>query len=130
MAFTYTTDSTAVGRDYIRFRIRDTVVDSGPLPLGANFSDAELDMIITAEEDSWQRGVAACYETLAAAWAPHPSWTADGMSISQGQTPIAFDKLAARWRKLYGGSPGFTARARSIIKVDGYSQDVPANQVT
>ena len=130
MAFSYTTDSTATGRDYIRFRIRDTTENAGPLPGGANFSDAELDMIITAEEDSWQRGVAACYEALAAAWAPHPSWTADGMSISQGQTPIAFDKLAARWRKLYGGSPGFTARARSIIKVDGYSQDVPANQVT
>jgi hypothetical protein len=130
MSFTYMAGATAVERDYVRSRIRDVTLDSGPLPAGENFSDEELDMIITSEGDSWNRAIAACYEALAAAWAPHVSWTADGMSISQGQTVPAYDKLAERARKRYGGVPGQGSHARSVIRTDGYSQDIAADEVT
>jgi len=130
MGFSYNTDTaTAVNRDYVRFSIDDKVEDYGPLPSGVNFTDDELDMIIELE-GSWQRAVAACFEALHAAWAKHVSWTADGMSISQSHVADEYRMLAEKQRKAYGGVPGATARARSVIKVDGYSQDIASDEVT
>jgi len=128
MSFSYKTDSTASGKDYVRFRIRDNIENSGPLPSDENFSNEELEMIIT-EEGSWQRAVAACYEALSSAWAKHPSFTADGLAISQSHIAAKYDQMASRWRRMYGGAPGSRSHARTIIKVDGYSQDVPATEV-
>ena len=127
MSYSYMTSDSPNDRDFVRFRINDIAVDSGPKPGGDNFSNEELDMIIT-EEGSWRRAVAACYETLSAAWAEHTSWTADGMSISQSATMQKYDDLAIRWRRMHGGLA--TAHSRSVIRVDGYSQDTPVDEVT
>ena len=127
MSHSYMTSTSAVDRDFVRFRINDITVDAGPRPGGENFSDEELDMIIT-EEGSWQRAVAACYEALSAAWAQHTSWTADGMSISQYATMQKYDDLASSWRRMYGGLA--TAHSRSVIRTDGYSQVTPVDDVT
>ena len=127
--FSYTTGDDATGRDHVRFRIRDTAEGCGPLPDDENFSDDELDMTITAE-GSWQRAIAACYEALEAAWAPHVSWTADGMSISQSNVALEYRKLAEKWRRMFGGAPGGTMHSRTMTRIDGYSQDIDSDEVT
>ena len=130
MSFTYFIDrDDPQERDYVRFQIQDTIEDSGPLPLDTNFADHEIDAMINVE-GSWQRAVAACYEALAAAWIVNPSWTADGYSVSQSHIGKNFSELATEWRKKYGGTTGKTAHARSVTRVDGYSQDVPSDEVT
>ena len=130
MSFSYYVDpASPQERDYVRFRIQDTVENSGPLPGDRNFSDHELDMIIT-EEGSWQKAITACYEALAAAWMVNPSWSDDGMSISQSHIGKNFSDLAAAWRNKYGGSPGSSAFSRSMIRVDGYSDDIASDEVS
>lgn len=129
MAFTYFTDTdNPEARDFVRFRIQDTVENSGPLPGDANFSDEVLDAIIL-EEGTWQRAVAACYEALAAAWTPNPSWQADGLSVSQSHIGRNYADLADKWRKKYGGHRGAWSFSRTVIRVDGYSDDVASNEV-
>ena len=127
--FSYTTGDDAEDRDYLRFRINDTVEGAGPKPDDGNFLDAELDMTITSE-GSWQHAIVACYEALEVAWAPHVSWTADGMSISQSNTSLEFRKMAERWRKILGMGPGVAAHSRTMIRIDGYSQDIQSDEVT
>ena len=128
MAFTYDTANPG-SREYVRFHLRDTTSGSGPLPDDDNFSNAELDMML-AEEGTWQRAVAAGYEALAAAWFINPSWQADGLAVSQSHIGKNFADLGSLWRKRHGGAFGSTAFARSVIKVDGYSDDVRADTVS
>lgn len=115
-------------RDFVRFHIQDTTPGSGPLPLDANFTDEILDAII-AEEGTWQRAVASCYEALAAAWFKHPSFQADGLSVSQSHTGKNFEEAGNTWRKRYGGQAGSSMHARSMIRVDGWSTDIRTDTV-
>lgn len=125
MSFSYTTGSDAEERDYIRFAINDVKQDSGQKPEGENFADEELDMMLVVE-GKWQRAVAACYEALQAAWATHPDWQGDGLAVKAAKIADQYAKLGERQRKLFpGGTSGATSgHARSMIKVDGYSQDI------
>lgn len=127
MAFTYNVDNPE-DRDYVRFHIRDITSGAGPLPGDANFSDAEIDMILDTE-GTWQRAVAACFEALQSAWVPNPSWAADGMQISQSHVTRNYEPLAKEWRKKHGGGSGGWGYSRSVIRVDGYSDDIPADEV-
>jgi len=125
MSFTYMDGDTET-RDYIRFTINDVTEGSGPLPNDANFSDEELDMML-AEEGTWQRTVAACYEALQSAWAKHTTFQSDGLSMSMSHVAARYEKLADAQRKKYGGTN--TARARTMIRVDGYSHDVASDEI-
>ena len=129
MAFTYSPDvNSPEERDYVRFHIGDTVENSGPLPEAVNFSDAEIALIL-GEEGTWQRTVAACFERLASAWFILPSWQADGLSVSSSHTGKNFADQAAIWRKRYGGGIGVTGHSRSVIRVDGYSDDIASDEI-
>jgi hypothetical protein len=130
MSFTYFHDPAApVERDYVRFHLNDVIKDSGPLPENYNFSDHELDMLLDLE-GTWQRAVAAGFEALEAAWLPHPTFQADGMSVSLSHISKNYGDTAQRWRRIYGGQPGSSIKARSLIRVDGYSQDVASDEVS
>lgn len=118
MAFTYV-DTLAADRDKVRFHLQDTVEDSGPKPGGGNFSNDELDGLLTVE-NSWQEAVAAGLETLAAAWASSPSFEADGLSISRSDVAKSYKSLAEKWRNEYG-STGKTSGSRTVTRADGYS---------
>jgi hypothetical protein len=130
MSFTYFHDkANPTERDYVRFIIRDVTKDKGPLPEDANFDDHEIDMFLAIEK-TWQGAVAACYEALEAAWIPNPSYAADGYSVSMSHISANFGKAAKHWRRLYGGTAGSSGRAREVIRVDGYSQDVSSIEVS
>lgn len=124
MAFTYDPDLTA-DRDKVRYYLRDITVSSGPLPDDANFSDQELDGLLTLE-GSWQRAVAGGFEALASAWRRYPSFQADGLRLDRTAISNGYAKDAKQWRDRFGvGGTRFGARA--VTRVDGYSDDVDSH---
>ena len=126
MAFTYA-GTLATDRDRVRFYIQDTVENSGPLPGGTNFTDAEIDGIVTVE-GSWQRAVAGLMDTLANKWATFVDITAGPHRESLSQVADAWRKQAKEWRDKYGT----TSRATVgwMTRVDAYSDDVAANETS
>ena len=120
MAFTYNADLSA-DRDNLRRAIGDVTEDSGVLPTGANFTDAELDSFMS-EEGTWQRAVAYACEALANAWATSVTFKADGVAVNRSDVAEAWRKMASAWRAKYGGSArGGTA---AVKRADGYSTDL------
>jgi hypothetical protein len=117
--------------DKIRFYLQDTVLGSGPKPADGNFTDAELTALITTE-GTWQRAVAAGFETLAAAWYKYPTFTADGLTLNRDKIANGFAEQAKVWRAAYGtnvASRSGGAGSRAVTRVDGYSSTV-TNQAT
>ena len=106
MAFTYD-DSLDIDRDKVRFHLQDTVEDNGPKPDNSNFSDGELDALITIE-GTWQRAVAAGFEALASAWAKETSFSVFNGSFTRSDAARYYQKLADKWREEYGYAGGAT----------------------
>lgn len=129
MAFTYL-GTLATSRDKVRFYLSDTVSGSGPTPSGANLQDAEIDGLIAAE-GTWQRAVAAGFETLAAAWAHEVDITVGPRHESLSQAAQRYSDLASQWRRNYGVASSGASRvgSRAVTRVDGYSDDVPSDEV-
>jgi hypothetical protein len=123
MAVTYL-DTLATNRDRIRFFIQDTTEDSGPKPAGANFSDAEIAGLVTVE-GSWQRAVAAAFETLAGLWAQYVDISVGPRREAMSQTAQRYKELAETWRSRHGSTAG--AGVRYVTRTDGYSSDVAAD---
>ena len=107
-------------RDKVRFYLGDKEDGAGPLPEDANFSDAEIDGLISSE-GSWQRAVAAGFETLAARWRRHPTFKADGLTLNRTDIANGFLAQAKEWRRSYGRGGG--AGSRAVTRVDAYSDD-------
>lgn len=123
--FTYL-GTLSTDRDRVRFYIQDTVEDAGPRPADANFSDSEIDGLITTE-GNWQRAVAAGFERLAAEWTRHPTFKADGTQVNRSDIAAGYRAQAQEWRKKHGTTGG-GAGSRAVTRVDGYSDD--ADNVT
>lgn len=104
-------------RDRVRAAINDVKPGFGPLPEGENFTDAEIADLVTVE-GTWQRAVAGALERLAAAWRVHPSWQADGLTISNSHISRGFADEAKRWRETYG--KGGTVRSTTLTRTDGF----------
>ena len=126
MSFTYVGDL-STDLDRTRFHINDTVEDAGPRPSDGNFSDAELNGLITSE-GSWQSAVGAALERLGNEWLRYPSFKADGLSLNRSDIAKGYLKQAEQWRKQFPQAvPSYVA---GQINVDGYSDDVPNNDVS
>ena len=127
MTYTYL-ENLATDRDRVRFYLQDTEVGKGPKPADANFADEEIAGMITIE-GSWQRAVAAGFETLASAWQRYPNFTADGLNVQRSDIAKGYAASAAEWRKKYGSTAN-TSRAgsRAVTRVDGYSDDVDSHE--
>jgi len=111
MSFTY--DSTLAGNsDKVRFHLQDTGKDDGPKPNKVNFTDEELDGLVTTE-GSWSRAVAAGFEILAAAW----------MRYLRADIAKAYQAQATSWRKRYGTGSG-AVQSRAVTRADAYSDDL------
>ena len=119
MAFTYSEDLSN-NRSKVRFYLGDKTENAGPLPADANFSDAEIDGLLSTE-GSWQRAVAAGFETLAARWTRNPTFKADGLSLNRTDIANGYRDLAKEWRRTYGRGSG--AGSRAVTRVDAYSDD-------
>lgn len=124
--FTYIGDLSS-DRDKTRFYLNDTDPGDGPLPGDRNFSDNEIDGLVTME-GTWQRAVAAGFEALASAWAMYVDTQVGPRREQMSQVSEQYEKLAAKWRKTYG--PKRPMWVAGIIRVDGYSDDVPSDDVT
>lgn len=130
MTFTYlgtlTTDL-----DKVRMYTGDTsnAPDAGVKPGGYNFHDAELNGIITAE-GSWQRAVAGVYEILAALFAQEVDEKNEKISTMYSQKAARYQAMAKQWRDKYGmSSGGGTVTTSAVTRIDGYSEDVAANEL-
>lgn len=121
MAVTYS-DSLSSARDRLRFAIGDTTASAGPKPADGNFTDAELDGLL-AIEGTWQRAVAAVFETLASLWARHTTFNADGMSVNQSDVAQQYRDMARAWRLSYGSASGSSGTV-AVTRADGYSDDL------
>ncbi len=107
MAFTYTDDLTA-DRDKVRFWLHDIVEDQGPLPKNRNFSDNEVNGLLTIEA-TWQQAIAAGFETLASAWSKEGSFSVFNGSFTKSTAASYYMKEAKTWRKRHGDSDSTTA---------------------
>lgn len=124
MTFTYA-GTLANDLDKVRFYIQDTVENSGPKPSDGNFTDEELSGLVSAE-GTWQRAVAAGYEVLAAVWARFADLTVGPRKEAFSQIAERYAALAKEWRAKHGAA--MRARVAGIIRVDGYSDDVPSDE--
>ena len=125
MALTYMGDlSTSL--DKVRFYIQDTTASSGPKPGDANFTDAELSGLITAE-GSWQKAVAGAFEILASAWSKYADTQVGPRREAFSQIAERYTGLAEDWRVRHGSTG--TAGSRHPTRIDGYSDDVSADEV-
>ena len=126
MAFTYDgTLGTNLGR--VRFHLGDVVSGSGPRPADANFTDAEINGLVTVE-GSWQRAVAGGLERLAVEWLRYPSFKGDGLTLNRSDIAKGYQTQAASWRKRFGApTPTYVV---GTIRKDGYSDDIASNDVS
>lgn len=124
MAFTYV-DTLATDRDRVRFNISDTVESSGPKPSGGNFSDNEIAGLITSE-GNWEKATAASFEALAGLWSTYVDTSVGPRRQSLSQTAKGYEKMGRTWRRRSGSTS--QAGSRAVTRVDGYSDDVAADQ--
>ena len=121
--FTYLYDMEA-DTHKVRFHIHDVTEGAGPLPNDLNFQDEEIEAVISLE-GTWQRGVARCLETLAAAWRLYPNIESDQFGLSRSHISRGYAEQAQEWREQYGYPTGAASESgvRTIhpVKVDAYS---------
>ena len=128
MSFTYDT-ATDIGK--VRFAIGDVTSGAGIKPDGTNFSDEELQLLLT-REGNWGAAAAACCETLSVWYARVVNISVGPRREDLGAIRQAYVDLAAQLRKQHGGGNLAQARGFSagVVRVDGYSQDVASDAVT
>lgn len=127
MTFTYdglqTTDL-----DKVRSYLPDKVSSLGPQPNDSNFSDEEIGGFITTE-GTWQRAVAALYESLAGSWATLADITVGPRREEYSGVAERYTNLAKKSREEFGSGIN-TGQSGSIFvtRVDGYSDDIVADE--
>jgi hypothetical protein len=123
MAFSYD-DSLSTNRDKMRFHLNDTVEGKGPKPANGNFSNDEIDALLSSE-DTWRLAVAAGFEVLASAWSPQTSFSVVNGSFTRSDASKQYLAMAKDWRQKYGTSATAPNRPSStaVVKVD-YALDI------
>lgn len=125
MTFTYVGTLTT-DLDKVRFRINDTVENSGVKPDGGNFTDEEINGLLTLEGNV-NRTIAALYETLSSVWAGYIDTKIGSRDEKQSQIADRYAKLASQWRSDYGYGQT-TLRTGFVTRVDGFSDDINAGE--
>ena len=125
MTFTYL-GTLATDLDNVRFNIGDITDGTGIRPSGANFTDEEINGLVT-REGSWQRATAAIYETLAAEYARFVNLTLGPRREDMSDAAKMYKDLAKKWRAEYGSVSVTRAGSQSFIRVDGYSDDIASD---
>jgi hypothetical protein len=126
MTFTYL-GTLATDLDKVRFYIGDTTENAGPQPDSSNFTDEELNGIIGIE-GSWQRSVAGAFEVLAALYGPQVDITLGPRKEAMSQAQKSYMDQAKEWRSKYGVATS-SVGSSAMVKVDGYSDDIAADDV-
>jgi hypothetical protein len=116
MAFTY---NLATNRGVVRFNIGDTVENSGPRPDKRNFSDEEIDYLISTETEGNTAATALGFETLASEWAAYTLSEREGeVSFDAKEVSDQYLSIAQEWRNKPGGGTGGGSISAGVITLD------------
>jgi len=117
---------TSIGQ--VRILVGDDQEGKGPLPDGANFSDDQIGFFLSQEDNDPGRAAALTCENLATRYSVLVDIAIGPRRESLSQAAKAFREQAVEMRDKYGGgSEGVISVG--LIRVDGYSDDKPADQV-
>ncbi len=111
----------------VRLGIGDRVEDAGPRPDNANFTDEELQFLVD-NEGTWQRAIAAALEILSHEWARVADLTVGDRKEAFGMVSKQYASRAESIREVHGGSSTSAAYSVGLTRVDGYSEEVEANE--
>lgn len=121
MTFTYIGDL-STNLDEIRFAIQDTVSGSGIKPSGGNFTDEEINGLLSLEVTTG-RTIARIYETLAVSYANYVDTKIGSRDEKLSKISDNYRALASQWRANHGGG----GTVISIGSLDeGISEDEPS----
>ncbi len=127
MTFTYD-GLQATNLDKVRSYLPDKVTGLGPQPDDSNFSDEEIGGFITTE-GTWQRAVAAIYESLAGSWATLADITVGPRREEYSGVAERYANLAKKSRDEFGsGINAGQSGSIFVTRVDGYSDDIAADE--
>jgi len=118
MAFTYDLNED-LGK--LRLQIGDSILDVGPRPGQANFSDAELTATLT-EEGTVEAAAAHMFEILAREWSSQPAEVEIGprTEIYRGVVDN-FQDMATNLREAIAGTTADAAYAVPLERTDAYA---------
>lgn len=88
----------------IRLELGDSVEGEGPRPKGRNFSDEELLVLYSKEDDALMPTVARAAEVLAREWSSHADITEGPSRESASQISKSWERRADRLREQYAGA--------------------------
>lgn len=116
MAFTY--DLTTDG-GVVRLNIGDTVENSGPRPDKRNFSDEEIDYLITTETAGLPAATALGFETLASEWGAYTISEREGeVNFDAKEVSDQYFSLANYWRNKPDGGTGGNSLQAGVLTLD------------
>ena len=127
MTLTYAGDL-STDLDKVRFHIGDTAASSGPLPSAGNFTDAELNGLLTSA-GSVNKAVSAAMAAISARWSSYANITVGPRKEEYAAVSEAWLKRQDAWDKKYGVKLASTASSGWVTRVDGYSDDIDAGEV-
>ena len=129
MAFTYdTSDPLGTNLGQVRFHIRDTVENAGPLPSSGNFTDAELNGLLTVY-GTVNKSVSAAMGAIASQWSSYANITVGPRREEYAAIADAWRKQQAEWDEAYSIHQVTTGSSAYLTRVDGYSDDISAGDV-
>ena len=118
MAFTY---DIATGRGKVRFNLGDATQDKGPRPRKNNFSDAEIDYLLTTQSNGINKSVAMGLEALGNEWLSYSLAEKDhDLSYdAKGLANVFFKRAKDWWNTPDGSMPG--GSLVEMQRVDAYT---------
>ena len=127
MALTYVGDL-STNLDKVRFHLGDTTASSGPLPSGGNFTDSELNGLLSST-GTVNKAVSAAMGAIAARWNGYANITVGPRREEYAQIAEAWERRQAAWNELYSIHQTTTGTQVWVTRVDGYSDDISAGEV-
>ena len=127
MSFTYIGDLSS-NRDQVRFHIGDTILEKGPLPDRENFTDDEIDGLLTLNS-TVDKAVPEALDAIAARWSAYANTQVGPRREELGEIAESFRDQAQRWREDRGVNQRSTAGARWLTRYDAYSTQFDAGDV-
>jgi len=116
MAFTY---DLTTNRGVVRLNIGDTQENSGPRPDKRNFSDEEVDYLLSTETLGTTAASALAFEILATEWAAYTIAEREGeVSFDAKEVSDQYLDIAAEWRNRPDGGTGGRSFEAGVITMD------------
>lgn len=117
MGFTYDLTSD-IGK--VRLLIGDTVINNGVKPDGTNYSDEEIQVFLTRNENDSDIAAAEALENLARMWAVEPDVKMGPVTESRSDVARNLRYQALALRDQVGGDA--TAFSVGFVRDDGYAE--------